>query len=57
MSSVGTGTKAVLNLATGAAGAASGLYFDGLRESRAHVGTYDPAVRARLREVTAELLA
>jgi NAD(P)-dependent dehydrogenase (short-subunit alcohol dehydrogenase family) len=58
MSTVGTGAKAVLNLAIGpAGGAVTGRYFDGQSEARAHEGTYDPAIRARLRAVTAELLA
>ncbi|GAA0334655.1 SDR family NAD(P)-dependent oxidoreductase [Actinoallomurus spadix] len=58
MSTVGTGAKAVLNLAAGpAGGAVTGRYFDGESEARAHEGTYDPAIRARLRTLTAELLA
>ncbi|MEV5746300.1 SDR family NAD(P)-dependent oxidoreductase [Actinoallomurus sp. NPDC052308] len=58
MSTVGAGAKAVLNLAVGpTGGATTGRYFDGAKEARAHAGTYDPAVRARLRAVTAELLA
>lgn len=56
MATVGTGVKAVLNLATGIAGDGTGRYFDGTHEARAHEGTYDTAIRARLREVTAELL-
>jgi NAD(P)-dependent dehydrogenase (short-subunit alcohol dehydrogenase family) len=58
MSTVSAGVKAVLNLATGPAGAtATGRYFDGTNQTRAHEGTYDPATRSRLRTVTAELLA
>ncbi|MEV6896951.1 SDR family NAD(P)-dependent oxidoreductase [Amycolatopsis sp. NPDC051372] len=57
MSTVGTGAKAVLNVATGAAGERSGRYFDGLNPAPAHEGTYDLATRARLREATAEMLA
>ncbi|MFI5605737.1 SDR family NAD(P)-dependent oxidoreductase [Amycolatopsis sp. NPDC051903] len=57
MSTVGTGTKAVLAVATGPGGERSGQYFDGLRPARAHEGSYDRATRARLHEVTAELLA
>ncbi|WP_433176881.1 SDR family NAD(P)-dependent oxidoreductase [Actinoallomurus sp. CA-150999] len=57
MSTVGTGVKAVMNLAVGSAGGATGRYFDGTGEARAHEGTYDPAIRSRLRTVTAELLA
>ena len=40
-----------------ALGTATGRYFDGRIEARAHEGTYDPAIRSRLRTVTAELLA
>ena len=58
MSTVGSGARAVLNLATGPiGGAVSGRYFDGRNEARAHAGTYDPAIRSRLRTATAELLA
>lgn len=35
----------------------TGRYFDGLREARAHELAYDPEFRARLREVTAALIA
>ena len=57
MSTVGTGVKAVMNLATGpAGGSVTGRYFDGLTEARAHEGTYDPVTRAQLRTVTAGLL-
>jgi NAD(P)-dependent dehydrogenase (short-subunit alcohol dehydrogenase family) len=57
MSTVASGTRAVMNLATGPAGnSVSGHYFDGMKEARAHGGTYDPAIRSRLRTVTAELL-
>lgn len=58
MSTVDSGLRALLNLATGPAGAeTTGRYFDGTREARAHPGTYDPRTRARLRAVTADLLA
>jgi NAD(P)-dependent dehydrogenase (short-subunit alcohol dehydrogenase family) len=58
MSTVGTGVKAVMNLATGpTGGTVTGRYFDGRHEARAHEGTYDAAIRSRLRTVTAELLA
>jgi NAD(P)-dependent dehydrogenase (short-subunit alcohol dehydrogenase family) len=58
MSTVGTGLKAVMNLATGpAGGSGTGRYFDGGSEARAHEETYDPASRSRLRAVTTELLA
>jgi NAD(P)-dependent dehydrogenase (short-subunit alcohol dehydrogenase family) len=58
MSTVATGLRAVMNLATGpAGGAVTGRYFDGTSEARAHAETYDPATRAQLHKVTAELLA
>ncbi|HEX3956868.1 MAG TPA: SDR family NAD(P)-dependent oxidoreductase [Trebonia sp.] len=58
MSTVAAGVKAVMNLAVGpAGGTVSGRYFDGMNEARAHEGTYDPAIRSRLRAVTGELLA
>jgi NAD(P)-dependent dehydrogenase (short-subunit alcohol dehydrogenase family) len=57
MSTVAGGARAVLNLATGPAGATGGRYFDGTAAARAHEGTYDPLLRDRLRAVTAELLA
>jgi NAD(P)-dependent dehydrogenase (short-subunit alcohol dehydrogenase family) len=58
MSTVGTGVKALLNLAAAPiGGSVTGRYFDGTREARAHEGTYDPAIRSRLRAVTAEILA
>jgi NAD(P)-dependent dehydrogenase (short-subunit alcohol dehydrogenase family) len=58
MSTVAAGVRAVMNLATGpAGGTVTGRYFDGMKEARAHEGTYDPATRSRLRAVTAELLA
>jgi NAD(P)-dependent dehydrogenase (short-subunit alcohol dehydrogenase family) len=58
ISTVGAGVRAVMNLATGPPGStATGRYFDGMNEARAHEGTYNPATRSRLRTVTAELLA
>ncbi|MCP2336034.1 SDR family NAD(P)-dependent oxidoreductase [Actinomadura rupiterrae] len=58
MSSVASGVKAVLNLATGPDGADhTGRYFDGTHQARAHEGTYHPATRARLRDLTAEILS
>jgi NAD(P)-dependent dehydrogenase (short-subunit alcohol dehydrogenase family) len=58
MSSVASGVTAVMNLATGpAAGTLTGRYFDGRIEARAHEAAYDPAIRSRLRTITAELLA
>jgi NAD(P)-dependent dehydrogenase (short-subunit alcohol dehydrogenase family) len=58
MSTVASGVTAVMNLATGpAVGTLTGRYFDGKTEARAHEATYDPVIRARLRTVTAQLLA
>jgi NAD(P)-dependent dehydrogenase (short-subunit alcohol dehydrogenase family) len=58
MSSVRAGVDAVMSLATGQVGGAlTGHYFDRRNEAPAHPGTYDPAIRSRLRAVTAELLA
>jgi NAD(P)-dependent dehydrogenase (short-subunit alcohol dehydrogenase family) len=58
MSTVRTGVRAVMNLATRpTGGTVTGRYFDGTHEARAHAGTYDTATRSRLRTVTAELLA
>jgi NAD(P)-dependent dehydrogenase (short-subunit alcohol dehydrogenase family) len=58
ISSVASGVTAVMNLATGPVGGTlTGRYFDGRIEARAHEATYDPAIRSRLRTVTAELLA
>jgi len=58
MSTVATGVKAVLNLAAGPTGDThTGRYFDGIHETRAHEGTYDPATRSQLRTATAELLS
>jgi NAD(P)-dependent dehydrogenase (short-subunit alcohol dehydrogenase family) len=58
MSTVGTGVKAVMNLAAEPiGGTVTGRYFDGTDEARAHAGTYDTATRSRLRTVTTELLA
>lgn len=58
MSTVASGVTAVMNLATGPAGGTlTGRYFDGRIEARAHRAAYDPAIRSRLRTLTAELLA
>lgn len=58
MSTVASGVTAVMNLATGPAGGTlTGRYFDGRIEARAHEAAYDPAIRSRLRTLTAELLA
>jgi NAD(P)-dependent dehydrogenase (short-subunit alcohol dehydrogenase family) len=57
MSTVATGAKALLNLAAEPAGGnVTGRYFDGTGEGRAHPGTYDPAIRSRLRAVTDGIL-
>jgi NAD(P)-dependent dehydrogenase (short-subunit alcohol dehydrogenase family) len=58
MSTVASGAAAVMNLATGPVGGTlTGRYFDGRTEARAHQAIYNPAIRSRLRTVTAELLA
>lgn len=58
MSTVASGVTAVMNLATGPAGGTlTGRYFDGRIEARAHRAAYDPAIRSRLRTLTAEQLA
>ena len=58
MSSVASGTNAVMNLAASPVGGeVTGRYFDGMNEAKAHEGIYDPAARSRLRAVTAGLLA
>lgn len=58
MSTVASGARAVMNLAAEPPGAtATGRYFDGHREAKAHKETYDPAIRSRLRTVTNEMLA
>jgi NAD(P)-dependent dehydrogenase (short-subunit alcohol dehydrogenase family) len=54
--SVEEGAEAILNLATSPALAArSGLYFDGLRESRANSQAYDQRARERLRVISLQL--
>jgi NAD(P)-dependent dehydrogenase (short-subunit alcohol dehydrogenase family) len=56
LSSVEQGADAILNLATGAAIAGrSGLFFNGLQESRADAQAYDAAARQRLRRLSLEL--
>jgi NAD(P)-dependent dehydrogenase (short-subunit alcohol dehydrogenase family) len=58
MTSIRAGADAVMRLAIDPVGdAVTGHYFDGRNEAPAHPGTYDPAIRSRLRAVTAELLA
>jgi NAD(P)-dependent dehydrogenase (short-subunit alcohol dehydrogenase family) len=52
-STVEQGAEAILNLASAPALAGrSGLYFDGLRETRADAQAYDPDARARLRALS-----
>lgn len=56
MSSVREGGEAILNLAVGAEIAGkSGLYYDGLRPSRANAQAYDAAARRRLRALSFDL--
>ena len=56
-SSVETGADAILNLATSPAlEGRSGLYFDGLRESRADAQAYDAKARQQLRELSLDLV-
>ena len=55
-STVEHGARAILNLATSPTlEGRSGLYFDGLRESRANAQAYDPAARAKLRALSLDL--
>jgi len=55
--SVETGADAILNLATSPAlEGRSGLYFDGLRESRADAQAYDARARQRLRTLSLDLV-
>jgi NAD(P)-dependent dehydrogenase (short-subunit alcohol dehydrogenase family) len=57
LSSIATGTRAVMNLAIEPTGAGvTGRYFDGLREAKAHSAAYDPTVQSKLRAVTDEIL-
>ncbi|MBN9222839.1 MAG: SDR family oxidoreductase [Mesorhizobium sp.] len=56
-SSVETGADAILNLAASPAlEGRSGLYFDGLRESRADAQAYDAGARQKLRELSLDLV-
>ncbi|TPM38264.1 SDR family NAD(P)-dependent oxidoreductase [Mesorhizobium sp. B2-3-4] len=56
-SSVETGAEAILNLATSSAlEGRSGLYFDGLRESRADAQAYDAEARRKLRSLSLDLV-
>lgn len=55
-STVEQGADAILNLATSAAlDGRSGLYFDGLKESRADAQAYDRRAQRKLRELSLEL--
>jgi NAD(P)-dependent dehydrogenase (short-subunit alcohol dehydrogenase family) len=55
-STVEQGADAILNLATSAAlEGRSGLYFDGLKESRADAQAYDRRAQRKLRELSLEL--
>ncbi|MBZ9807482.1 SDR family NAD(P)-dependent oxidoreductase [Mesorhizobium sp. BR1-1-9] len=56
-SSVETGAEAIVNLATSPDLAGrSGLYFDGLRESRADAQAYDTTAREKLRSLSLDLV-
>jgi hypothetical protein len=56
MSTVDEGADAILHLAVAAEmEGKTGLYFDGLRQSRANAQAYDPAARERLRMISLEL--
>ncbi|RVA77773.1 SDR family NAD(P)-dependent oxidoreductase, partial [Mesorhizobium sp. M7A.F.Ca.CA.001.08.2.1] len=56
-SSVETGADAILNLATSPTlNGKSGLYFDGLRESRADAQAYDAKARQQLRSLSLDLI-
>ena len=56
INSVDDGVRAVLALVDDLAPDVTGQYFDGPHRTRAHPGTYDPALRARLRAATDALL-
>ncbi|QPC92179.1 SDR family NAD(P)-dependent oxidoreductase [Mesorhizobium sp. INR15] len=56
-SSVETGADAILNLAASSSlEGRSGLYFDGLQESRADAQAYDPKARQQLRALSLDLV-
>ena len=56
VSTVEEGAKAILNLAASPALAGrTGLYFNGLREARAHSQAHDAEARRRLRALSLEL--
>jgi NAD(P)-dependent dehydrogenase (short-subunit alcohol dehydrogenase family) len=55
-STIEEGSRAILQLAASPQlEGKTGLYFDGLRQSRANAQAYDPAARARLRELSLKL--
>jgi NAD(P)-dependent dehydrogenase (short-subunit alcohol dehydrogenase family) len=54
-STVAEGAEAVLNLVN-SPNLGSGLYFNQLRQTRAHSQAYDPAARARLRALSEQLV-
>jgi NAD(P)-dependent dehydrogenase (short-subunit alcohol dehydrogenase family) len=56
LSTVEEGARAILNLATSPAAAGqTGLYFNGLREAKAHAQAYDADARRRLQALSLEL--
>lgn len=56
LSTVAEGAEAILNLAASPAlEGRTGLYFNGLREARAHSQAYDAEARRRLRSISREL--
>ena len=58
VSRVGKGAEAILNLAAAPAlKGRSGLYFNGLREARAHSQAYDAEARQRLWALSLKLTA
>jgi hypothetical protein len=56
LSTVEEGAQAILNLATSpAVEGETGLYFNGLRETKAQAQAYDPEARRRLQALSLEL--
>ena len=56
VSTVEEGARAILNLAMSpSVEGQTGLYFNGLREARAHAQAYDPDARRRLQALSLEL--
>jgi hypothetical protein len=56
LSTVEEGARAILNLTTSpAVEGQTGLYFNGLREAKAHAQAYDPDARRRLQALSLEL--